>query len=549
MHPVAQSKRLLALHREPLAQMSFAARVSLFALILFVERFLLSFLVEFNDQITTRLGEAVHAAQHFAVYFAVTLGVSLAVFSYVSGNQRWSRINSQARGTALRPRWLLLHGALLLALIPLLYSLYGHGGTLLPFAEQAALSVLLSAAAVLALSAAMAPWSFWREAAKALGVLWLYASLAATAAVLAIQWRGALWTWTAGLTFELVQDVLGAIIPNLRSDPANLILSTDRFAVQVSDYCSGLEGVGLMLAFTCAWLMYFRREYIFPRALILIPAGVALIFILNALRIAALVLIGHYGFPTVAAYGFHSQAGWIAFNAAAGGLAFTSRSSSWLSRPAFDGLTSGTNPTAAYLLPFLAILAAGMVARALSDGFEMLYPLRLAAAAAALAAYRGKLSGLDWRFSWRGPIAGIAVFALWIVAAHFLVPASPIPSALANASPLLLTLWITARVTAGVITVPLAEELAYRGYLLRRISAADFESVPFKAVSLWPLMLSSAVFGLSHGSMWLPGIAAGLMYGGLLVRTGRIGEAVSAHATTNAFVAATVLLGDQWQLW
>jgi len=46
---------------------------------------------------------------------------------------------------------------------------------------------------------------------------------------------------------------------------------------------------------------------------------------LNALRIAILMLIGNAGFPDVAAYGFHSQAGWIAFNSVACGLAFLSR--------------------------------------------------------------------------------------------------------------------------------------------------------------------------------------------------------------------------------
>ena len=68
-----------------------------------------------------------------------------------------------------------------------------------------------------------------------------------------------------------------------------MVLRTNRFAVQIADVCSGLEGVGLMLAFSGAWLLYFRDEYIFPRALLLIPAGVAAIFALNVLRIAALI--------------------------------------------------------------------------------------------------------------------------------------------------------------------------------------------------------------------------------------------------------------------
>jgi exosortase/archaeosortase family protein len=85
--------------------------------------------------------------------------------------------------------------------------------------------------------------------------------------------------------------LLTPIIPTLHSDPVTRVLSTKDFAVEVSDTCSGLEGVGLMLAFCCAWLVCFRQQYVFPRALILIPCGLALIFALNVLRIAALVLI------------------------------------------------------------------------------------------------------------------------------------------------------------------------------------------------------------------------------------------------------------------
>ncbi len=151
---------------------------------------------------------------------------------------------------------------------------------------------------------------------------------------------------------------------------------------QVSDICSGLEGVGLILTFSAAWLIYFRREYIFPRALLLIPLGVAAIFLLNVLRIAALMLIGNAGFTDAAIYGFHSQAGWIAFIAVACGMVLLSRRSAWLNRAALPADRSAAmhNPTAAYLMPLLAILAAGAVSRAFSGSFEYFYPLRLIAA-------------------------------------------------------------------------------------------------------------------------------------------------------------------------
>jgi CAAX prenyl protease-like protein len=79
--------------------------------------------------------------------------------------------------------------------------------------------------------------------------------------------------------------------------------------------------------------------------------------------------------------------------------------------------------------------------------------------------------------------------------------------------------------------------------------APDFETVPWQRIGPGALLVSSLAFGLGHGSMWLPGSAAGVLYGGLLIRTGRIGEVVGAHAVTNALVAAAVVSGGQWQLW
>jgi exosortase E/protease (VPEID-CTERM system) len=278
---------------------------------------------------------------------------------------------------------------------------------------------------------------------------------------------------------------------------------------------------------------------------------VTAIFALNVLRIAALILIGDAGFPDVAVYGFHSQAGWIAFIAVACGLVLLSRHSAWLNRTAAHSDMSRTmhNPTAAYLMPLLAILAAGAVSRAISGTFEFFYPLRVLGGLVMLARYRGKLATIDWHWSWRGPAVGAAVFLIWMVAAYFLLPERAMPEKLATVPAAVRGFWIASRIAGSILIVPIAEELAYRGYLMRRLAKSDFESVPFHSVR-WPaLTVTAIIFGLAHGALWLPGIAAGLAYGLLLVRRGRIGEAVAAHATTNALIAASVLGWNQWQLW
>jgi exosortase E/protease (VPEID-CTERM system) len=556
------------------SRMSLAGRAAVLGLALFCEKFLLNFAVDFNAaQTASGLGAVVRAAQHGVFRFMVALAVSLALFAYARGDRRWALINAASRGTAVRASWIALHVLLALALAPLSFFLYGRG-TVLPFALLVTLWLAFALGAVLALVRALAPWSMWRDAAGTLGALWLYAAVTAAIAAGAMQWSESLWGPAAGVTFEAVRQLLIPIIPSLQADAATRVLSSRHFAVQVSDVCSGLEGAGLLLAFCGAWLLCFRREYDFPRALILIPLGLALSFALNVLRIAALMLIGDAGYPAVAQYGFHSQAGWIAFNCAAGLIAFASRRSVWLNRAAREEralrvqlpcavsaaasmaidapaatLPRGENPTAVYLLPFLLILIAGMIARAVSSGFEQLYVLRPIAAVAALAWGWPRLRALNWRCSWRGPLAGVGIFVLWIAAARLLTARAAMPAGLAAMAPPWRTAWILTRAAAAVLTVPIAEELAFRGYLMRRIVAADFESVRFRAVGVTALIVSAVAFGIGHGGLWFPGVIAGLVYGLVLIRSDRIGEAVAAHATTNALLAAYVLLWGQWQLW
>jgi len=79
--------------------------------------------------------------------------------------------------------------------------------------------------------------------------------------------------------------------------------------------------------------------------------------------------------------------------------------------------------------------------------------------------------------------------------------------------------------------------------------SAHFETVRYSEAR-WPALLVSALaFGILHGGLWLPGIAAGFAYGALAMRTNKLGESIVAHATTNALLAAYVLAFDQWQLW
>ncbi len=402
----------------------------------------------------------------------------------------------------------------------------------------AAIWLTAGLAAILFGAVAIIPVTVWIALAKGAGYLWLVALAAAFLAAFGGNLMRGLWPRAAALTLLIVQFLLKPF-GVFRADPLTATISGSRFSGEIAEQCSGLEGIGLILSFTTAWLVLFRRECRFPQALVLLPAGTIIIFLMNSVRIAALMLIGNAGYEAIAVGGFHSQAGWIIFNLVALGVCFAAGKVSWISnRP--PATTKEPNPVAPWVMPFVAILAAGMIAHALSAGFEWLYPLRFIAAAATLWYYRESYRTLDWRIDWLGPTAGLAVGAMWL----FLVQTNPLPTPAGATPP-----WITIRVLAAVVTVPIAEEFAFRAFLYRRFLNARFELASFFHFSFWALVASSASFGALHGKRWFAGTIAGVIFTLAMLRKGRLGNAIVAHGVANGMLAVAVLGFHRWDLW
>jgi CAAX prenyl protease-like protein len=126
--------------------------------------------------------------------------------------------------------------------------------------------------------------------------------------------------------------------------------------------------------------------------------------------------------------------------------------------------------------------------------------------------------------------------------------ATALPAWLAGLAPASAAAWLALRVLGSVAVVPLAEELAFRAYLPRRLLAADFEAVPLDRFAWVPFLVSSAAFGALHGR-WLAGVLAGMLYALILYRRKSVAAPVLAHATTNALIAAYVLAAGAWTLW
>jgi exosortase E/protease (VPEID-CTERM system) len=410
--------------------------------------------------------------------------------------------------------------------------------------------MILGLAAVATWGAAAIPGQFWTR--------WYHRSrrefaIGAAFGVVATALGGCtrlLWAPLQKSTFWAVSILLSILDRHADLYPQDAIIRTPTFAVRVGEACSGLEGIGLICAFLTLYLWFSRRELRFPQALLLIPAGAAAIWILNAVRITALVLIGSWN-ADVAIKGFHSVAGWLFFNLVACGLVYSSSRmhlfSNDVAEPDSDRVS---NPAAVYLAPMLTIVAAAMVTQAFSAGFDFLYPLRVVAVAAVLFYYRRELlSAIRFTASWQAMAIGALVFVAWIA----IVPAdrgadAQFSSALAAMSHPTAMVWIVFRIIGAIVTVPIAEELAFRGYAIRKLISADFESVPPGAFTWLSFAVSSILFGALHGN-WVAGSIAGVAFAIALYRRGALSDAVVAHATANALLAAYVLATHSWSLW
>jgi exosortase E/protease (VPEID-CTERM system) len=489
------------------------------------------------------LANAVHQWGAWSVRLGVAIILGSLIFAEARAKNSLQRISDECGSYGIGWRLVAAHVGALIMFVALSEILFHHR------ASSNALVVawgITGLAWLIFAACAIVPAQVWIEIFRCTGDAWVYglagALVACTLGILAQK----LWVPLSHWTLSVVAMMLHPFVSVLLVDPSTMTIGTPGFQVVIAPECSGYEGMGLMLAFSSAWLWFFRRQWRFPQALLLLPAGVALIWIANAARIAALLLIGNAGAERIAAGGFHSQAGWIAFNVVAIGTCVLARRIPALVHGGVPE-EKAANPTAPYLMPFLAILAAAMISRAASAGFEWLYPLRVVAAAGTLWYFRRSYRDLDWRFGWFGAGAGLLVFAIWMG----LEPraSSGAPAALLEASGAARISWITLRIIGAVLLVPIAEELAFRGFLLRRLASSDFESVGWRTFAWAPFLISSAAFGILHGERWLAGTIAGAVFALAQLRRGRIGDAIIAHSVANALVAAWVLIGGDWKLW
>jgi exosortase E/protease (VPEID-CTERM system) len=345
-----------------------------------------------------------------------------------------------------------------------------------------------------------------------------------------------LWLPLRRVTFLFSTASLRLFVDDVLSDPATFTFGTPDFLVDIAPQCSGYEGMGLNLVFLSVALWFFRARLRFPRAWWLLPFGAALSFVVNVLRLVALVLVGTYVSPEIAEGGFHSYAGTLLFCAVGLSTVALALRSGALAPIGAVETTAGErapNPAAPYLVPLLVVVAGALVARAFSGrAHEPPSVVKLAVGLGALAVYgriyRDASWRPTWRVSWFAPLVGLLVAALWAGLDAIAPAASPRAIAPATAAT-----GAVMRALTAVLVVPLIEELAFRGFLARRVSSPSFEAIAPQEITAAGVAVSSAAFGLLH-SHPLAGALAGLAYALAYRARGRLADAIVAHAVTNA---------------
>lgn len=427
----------------------------------------------------------------------------------------------------LHPVWQALSGS------PAAVQLVGWGSILLVFFGSWVATILRPAR-----------WPGWVQSNFAWLSIALFLSALSLGVIEASNW---LWKPLASGTMKIALFLLGAVYDDVMVSYEKYQLGTSSFYITIEPGCSGYEGIGLILIFTLLYLWLRRDQLRFPHALLLLPLGCLINWLINGLRIAALVVIGTNFSANLAMKGFHSQAGWLAFITTSAGLVLAVEQgrvfhSSPLDREEEE--QEAVYPAAPYLMPLLAVLLGTMVGAAFTTDFPLLYPVRIVLGLLALGTFRSTYHSLLGRPNWlRGVAVGLLVYLVWIG----LVRSAPAETVWPLLSPALAWTWIAFRTLGSSLVVPLVEELAFRGYLQRRLQSEDFEAVRPEQTGWLAVVGSSLLFGALHQDL-VAAVLAGLAYG-WLYRRGGLSECVLAHAITNFAISLQVLALGHWSLW
>ena len=480
------------------------------------------------------------------VYVALYSGMAFCVLALAHGREALTAWVGASRNHMWLP-WFVRQSAmfaLLLLVLPWMETGAAEPPWML-FGLWLAACLGMAVCAVLAI----APLSFWRAQGAKHAPNVVAALIAGTSIYAAVSLSRESWDRLSDATLRASYWLLSLYEPNAIADAGARVLGAGAFKVIIDAPCSGYEGMGLVIGVVGFYIFAFRNELRFPHVLVLLPIGALAIWVLNALRLALLVSIGAHVSPDLALRGFHSQAGWIFFLLVTISLMVVAhRTPALRAGPRAPARRDpAIHLAAALLIPFAALMASRIVGSIFGEGPNWPSVLAMALPAIALLVYQREIGKQLGRIGVEPFALGAALGAFWIIthtsnaygyALGRWLELQPAPAAGA---------WIVLRVVGFALVVPLAEELAFRGYLHRALIGRRFEKVAPHAFSWLAFIGTTVLFGALH-QRWLSGAVAGAVFAIALYRSKSLAGPIAAHVVANAVIAFYAVAAEHWDL-
>jgi CAAX prenyl protease-like protein len=108
--------------------------------------------------------------------------------------------------------------------------------------------------------------------------------------------------------------------------------------------------------------------------------------------------------------------------------------------------------------------------------------------------------------------------------------------------------FVTVRLIGLVILTPIAEELFWRGFLLRWVDSPDWEDVPLGTFRVRSFVVVTIFFVAVHPE-WFAAAAYCMLLNGLMYWKKDLWSCVVAHAASNLALAVYIMATGTWWLW
>lgn len=330
-----------------------------------------------------------------------------------------------------------------------------------------------------------------------------------------------------------------------------LMIGTHKFNVFLGFGCSGIQGVNIIILLTSAYYLLERKNLTIKLTtfIFFVSLGVCISLILNSLRIALLISIGAVGYEEWAIGSFHSYSGILILTFLVITFCFFINNS--FSKNQFKVKlysTLSNNIAAPYITPLLTLLSLSLLFSLFTISWDWTYPIKVIILSFLLLKFRKfYLNIINFNFSIYPILIGIFAAFLWLKIPSLAGNEQHQHSFLQSQNFIFIT-WITFKVIGSCILVPIIEEIAFRGFLLRFLIHKEFNKIHIGTFSLKSLIISSIIFGFLHQHL-VGGFITSILFSIALYKKKSLFDAILAHSVTNIIIAYMVIFENNWSLW